>query len=555
MSVAPDSMAGGAGANFVGDNVLQSRPGRVRLLDCTLRDGGHINDGAFGRDAIKNVTRSLVEARADIVEIGFLWGEPCGEDVARFHTIADARKFLPADRGDTKFSLMADFIDLGHLEPCDGSIEFIRLSFKRERFGWALGTARMLMDKGYKVFINPVNCNVYTDEQYIAILREVNGLSPYGFSIVDTFGTMRVRDLTYRYGLVENNLDPGIAIGLHLHENLGLAYSLAQHFVQIASPVRDVVVDASLLGMGRVPGNLCIEQFMDHMNCEYGSGYRLEPAYDAIDDYIAPIKRETPWGYAIPYALSAKYGLHRTYAEYLVGKWKLYTSDIERILSRVGREKEELFDEGYIEGLYREYMSWPVDDGAAARELGVELEGRDILVIAPGASINEERGRVLRAASEGEPVVIGVHCAPDFVKVDYAFFANAKRYDALSGAQPRAREIVSSNLLRHHSPGNGALVFDYDSLCRAGDDYCDDSVVMCLQLLHRLGVRRLRVAGFDGFDGGRATFYIEGLARDGVDAGHTDRVLGVLGRRFSDMDIEFVTDSRYEGYKNGRDLK
>lgn len=263
----------------------------IRLLDCTLRDGGHIVAGKFGEEVIRNTIESLVEAGVDIIEVGFLWDQVYGADTARYFSISDVKRVLPKNKGKSKFSLMADFIDLEHLEPCDGTIDFIRLSFKRWRLDWGLNTAKILMDKGYKVFINPVNNNVYSDKEYIEVLEKVNQLHPYGFSIVDTFGVMRVRDLSHRYYLVENNLLPDITIGVHLHENLGLAFSLAQHIAQIANPTRKIVIDGSLLGMGRVPGNLCIEQIMDFMNEQYGKQYSLEPVYDAIDDYIAPIKQ------------------------------------------------------------------------------------------------------------------------------------------------------------------------------------------------------------------------------------------------------------------------
>lgn len=300
----------------------------IRLLDCTLRDGGQINNGVFGENVIRNVIKDLVAAKMDIIEVGFLWDKPYGTDTARYYTIEDVKRILPNDTGVSKFSLMADFIDLEHIEPYDGTIEYIRLSFKRSRWEWAMKTTEVLQDKGYKVFINPVNSNVYSDEEYIAVLKKVNGAKPYGFSIVDTFGTMRKYDLTRIFSLVHHNLNPEIVIGLHLHENLGLAYSLAQHYLEISVPYRNITIDCSLLGMGRVPGNLCSEQIMDHLNNEYNSDYDPAPALDAIDDFIAPIKSVYPWGYSIPYVLSAKYNLHRTYAEFLLEKKRLKTKDI-----------------------------------------------------------------------------------------------------------------------------------------------------------------------------------------------------------------------------------
>lgn len=479
---------------------------QIRLLDCTLRDGGHLNEGIFGKEVIKNVIKKLAEANVDIIEAGFLWDSDCDEDTARYHTIADVKRILPENCGNSKFALMADFIDLEHLEPCDGTIEFIRLSFKRHRLRWALDTAESLIGKGYKVFINPVNCNVYTDEQYLDVIRQVNGLHPYGFSIVDTFGVMRLRDLTYKYSLVENNLDKDITIGLHLHENLGLAYSLAQQFLQMANPKRSILIDASLLGMGRVPGNLCIEQIMDHLNFEYGNNYNPEPVFDAVDDYIAPIKKRVSWGYAIPYALSAKYNLHRTYAEFLMNKWKLRTSDIERILPMVSRDESEMFNRDYIENLYRQYMSVKVNDTKAFETVRSGIKGKEILLIAPGSSIKKSSGAIINFINEHNPVVIGIHCVPDFIEIDYEFYSNIKRFEVLNNSGNNSKVIVSSNLTRYDNVGD-AIVINYESLAFHNGDYCDDSVLMVLNMLKTIGCGSISVAGFDGIKNGRELLY------------------------------------------------
>lgn len=263
--------------------------GTVRLLDCTLRDGGHINQGAFGKNVIKATIENLVKAKIDIIEAGFLWNEETDDDTARFHTIEELKKYLPKDMGTSAISLMADNVDLSHLEAYDGTVEYIRLSFRKTEFDWAEKQLKILKKKGYKVFINPIHGSSFTDEEYLGIIKRVNKMQPYGFSIVDTFGAMRQSDLGRIYYLIEHNLDKDIVLGVHLHENLGLAYSLAQYILSIVSPVRDVIIDGSLFGMGKVPGNLCIEQFMDYMNNEYNATYAIEPVYDAIDEFIMPI--------------------------------------------------------------------------------------------------------------------------------------------------------------------------------------------------------------------------------------------------------------------------
>ena len=118
--------------------------------------------------------------------------------------------------------------------------------------------AHKIKEKGYKVSINPINIMGYSDEEILAIVKKVNEINPYQFSIVDTFGAMKRRDLDRIANLVDNNLNREIRLSLHLHENMSLSCLLAQNFIDLHLN-RPVAVDASLMGMGRIPGNLPIE--------------------------------------------------------------------------------------------------------------------------------------------------------------------------------------------------------------------------------------------------------------------------------------------------------
>lgn len=328
----------------------------IRLLDCTLRDGGHLNEGNFGEDTIRRIIQHLIDAQIDIIELGFLWNKSYDENVTRFQSLKDIKRILPKDYGQSKISVMTDYNNLQHLETNDGSIHYIRVIFKRHLIDWALDTVCMLQNKGYPCFMNPVNCNVYTDEEYLMLIKRVNEVKPYGFSIVDTFGVMRVEDLIARYYLVENNLNQDIVIGLHLHENLGLSYAMAQKYIEVANPLREHTLDGSLLGMGRDPGNLHIEQIANYINEKYGEYYNMHALYDAIDDDMARLLTKYHWGYSIPYALSGKYRIHRTYAETLMNMPHLSLSDMDNIMKSIDVSKAELFDKEYLEELCKKYI-------------------------------------------------------------------------------------------------------------------------------------------------------------------------------------------------------
>ncbi|MCM1231757.1 MAG: homocitrate synthase [Ruminococcus flavefaciens] len=521
----------------------------MRLLDCTLRDGGHITNGYFGERTIKYIIQKLVEARIDIIEVGFLWDTYCGKDSSRFLTIEDVRKVLPKDCGCSKISLMADYIDLDNLEDYDGTVEYIRMSFKRNRKEWAWKTLQILKKKGYKCFINPVNCNVYSDNEYLEIIKTVNELQPYGFSIVDTFGVMRLADLSSKYYLVENNLDKNIVVGIHLHENLGLAYSLAQHFISIHFPQRQIVIDGSLLGMGRVPGNLCIEQIMEHLNDCYGYNYVLSAAYDAIDDCIAPIKRNTPWGYTIPYALSAQNKLHRTYAEFLINKWKLKTSDIQNILCKIDKSEAEFFNEGYIESLYRDYLNVDYDDAADRELLRQELNHNNILIVAPSDSISYVREDIQKYSENGWKL-IAINFIPDFCHPDYVFYTNIKRIETESCGIPSfTKIIITSNLLRHIKDYDFAIY--YGRLAYHDGVYSEDSTLMLIQLLSLFEINQIAVAGFDGFARNRKNLYAEIMERDEKGEYKNEEVRQILKEKYNGMQLKYLTDSIYKNEVKG----
>ena len=129
-----------------------------------------------------------------------------------------------------------------------------------------------------------------------------------------------------------------------------------------------------MLGMGRVPGNLCMELIMDYMNKMQGRNYNVNPVLDGIDDHIIQLKQIEPWGYNIAYALSAKYNLHRNYSEFLLGTGKLRAKQINQILSQITPDKKTVFDKSYIEKLYLDFQSIQSDDTELMQKLEKELE-------------------------------------------------------------------------------------------------------------------------------------------------------------------------------------
>ena len=198
----------------------------TKLLDCTLRDGGYINDWNFGFHTIKSIIRQLVESQVDYVEVGFLRNCQYDRNKALYNNCGEIVPVLPQKRGNTLFTAMAlhNRYDINKLEDYDGkTIDAIRVTFHDYDIDEGLSFIEKAKEKGYKVFCNPINIMGYSDEMILNLLEKVNTIRPYAFSIVDTFGSMMKSDLLRIYSLIEHNLDNSIVIGLHLHENLALS--------------------------------------------------------------------------------------------------------------------------------------------------------------------------------------------------------------------------------------------------------------------------------------------------------------------------------------------
>ena len=90
----------------------------------------------------------------------------------------------------------------------------------------------------------------YTDQEYLELIEKANQLRPYAFYLVDSFGTMKRKEMLRFFYPIEHNLAEGIQVGFHSHNNLQLAYANAQTLVELGSS-RPLLIDASIQGMGR----------------------------------------------------------------------------------------------------------------------------------------------------------------------------------------------------------------------------------------------------------------------------------------------------------------
>lgn len=330
----------------------------IKVLDCTLRDGGYVNNFNFGETNIHKIVNSLSRAHTDVIELGFLKSGKHDINHTLFNYVSEAEQYTVDSVKNQEFCLMIrpDWYDINNLKKSD-NIKYIRFAFHYGDIELLKYQSKIAKKLGYEIFFNPVNVFGYTNNQLKKLLNVLNELKPKGIYIVDTFGSMLPKDLKKTFSIFNTLLDKDIALGLHLHENLSISLSLAIDFIELIGNSRECYIDSSINGMGRIPGNLCTELIMNYLNIyQKKEIYNLEEVYNLIDSIILKIKKSIPWGYSPEYSISAFCKVHRSYPEYFMN-YGLSLIDMSNIIHMIKlSNKGKEFDENYAKKLYNKYL-------------------------------------------------------------------------------------------------------------------------------------------------------------------------------------------------------
>lgn len=322
----------------------------IRITDCTIRDGGYLlnknSDPAF----IKGIMKGLADAGIDFVETGFLQTKISGETLVYANSV-DARKYLPQDKGRTQFLGFCDNsrYSAERLDPYDGkSFKWLRISFAKHEIDSSIDFCIKAQEMGYTVQFNPMDAISYSFEERAELIEKVNKVKPGSMSIVDTFGAMYLEDLKRIFIQMDSLLDSNIAIGLHSHDNLGLSTALAETMILLANESgRDVIVDGSLLGMGRGAGNASTELLASYLNEHHGANYNIPILLDTIQTFIDPIRNQVHWGYDLPMYICGTEHAHVDNVYYLAKETDCTAREMYEIIKSMPVSQRTRYGVGY----------------------------------------------------------------------------------------------------------------------------------------------------------------------------------------------------------------
>ncbi|WP_406538411.1 aldolase catalytic domain-containing protein [Fibrobacter sp.] len=480
---------------------------KIQLLDCTLRDGGYVNDWRFGYTNIVSMFERLVDANVDIIELGFLdERRPFDIDRTIFPDTKSADKIYGSL--DKKNAMVVGMIDYGtcaieNLSPCNESyLDGIRVIFKKGKMYPAMEFCRQVKALGYKVFAQLVSVNSYTDEEMMELIRLVNDVKPYAVSMVDTYGVLDDEWMLHIYKLLDENVDSEIGIGFHAHNNFQLGYSNALAFLRYEGK-HDLVVDGTLYGMGKSAGNAPIELVAMTLNKKYGGNYNIDAMLESINESVMEFYRKTPWGYKTFFYLCAKNKCHPNYLTDYEKEENLSVSMIDGLLSTIEPEdKKLLYDKGVGKHYYEYFIKEHVNEGTAINNFLDFVGNKKILLVGPGKNIGLQAKKVQKFVADEKPVIISVNYLPKEVTSDCVFITNPKRYHdmTLSLKEDRhtnVKTLATTNVTCRN--GQFDFVINRAPLLEKDEKIIDNSFLMLIKFLSNIGIKEVHCAGFDGY--------------------------------------------------------
>jgi 4-hydroxy 2-oxovalerate aldolase len=311
---------------------LSYRP-EIKVLDCTIRDGGLMNNHQFDDKVVRAVYETCVAAGIDYMELGYKAsrkGIKQGEHGCwKYCTEDDMRRVVGENKTDLKLTIMADAerCDYHHdiLPKKDSVVDVVRVATYINQIPTALDMVKDAHDKGYETTVNLMAASIIPERELDEGLEMLAKSEARTIYLVDSFGAFYSEQMKYMVKKYLAHCKPaGKEVGVHTHNNLQLAYAnTIEGIIQGAN-----FLDATMAGLGRGAGNCPMELLIGFL---HNPKYQLRPILECVQNHIEPMRAKLLWGYDLPYLLTGLRNLHpRAAIQFKEGELRGEKGDILR---------------------------------------------------------------------------------------------------------------------------------------------------------------------------------------------------------------------------------
>lgn len=284
----------------------------ITLLDCTIRDGGLMNDHAFNDETVKAVYNACVQAGIDYMELGYKGSKKIfsPDEFGRWKFCAeeDIRRIVGENDTSLKLSVMADAERTDYhtdiLPKEESVLDMIRVASYIHQIPTALDMIKDAHDKGYETTINLMAVSTVNEHELNEALALLASSEVDVIYLVDSFGALYSEQVQYymrKYLHYAKSKQK--QVGMHAHNNQQLAYANTIEAIVMGANM----LDGSMAGLGRGAGNCPIESLLGFL---HNPKFHLRPVLQCIQEQIEPLRKDLLWGFDIPYMITGLLNQH-----------------------------------------------------------------------------------------------------------------------------------------------------------------------------------------------------------------------------------------------------
>lgn len=383
----------------------------INFLDCTLRDGGYYNSWDFSEPLVCQYLEAMKAAGVDAVELGFRSTKNAGFKGASAFTTDSFLRGLVIPKG-LVIGVMVNGSELvgggsqvetlQQLFPVDASespVDLVRIACHIHEFEAALPAVDWLKEKGYRVGFNLMQIADCAEKEVKALAKQASSHKLDVLYFADSMGSMGPDEVSQVIACLRSEWSG--SIGIHTHDNLGLALS------NTLRSLDDGVcwVDSTVTGMGRGPGNARTEELAIEIAARRGCMVNLVPLMSLLRKHFKPMQSSFGWGTNPYYYLAGKYGIHPTYIQEMLGDSRYNEEDVLAVIEHLRVEGGKKFSFSQLDtarGLYRKEPqgNW------CSKEV---FAGRDVLLLGSGSGVDRHRKALEGYIRQFKPVVVALN--------------------------------------------------------------------------------------------------------------------------------------------------
>lgn len=485
---------------------------KLKVLDCTLRDGGYYNNWKFSKSQILEYLDSVHQSNIDFIEIGFRF----------FNKNPDFGKLAFSDdnfirtlglKNKIKYSVMINSIDLIKdknliltkkifKKKKQSKISTVRIAVNYNHIFDIVGHLNFLKKQGYSVIINLMQIHKITEiklRDFLFFLKK-NKIKVFYFA--DSFGSLKPNDVKKICLNVKKYWKNDF--GIHAHDNCG--YALANTLEAFNNGA--TFLDSTIMGMGRGAGNTSTESLIIELSNLGFKKYKTKPIYSLTNSFFKKLKQKYKWGSSIYYHLAAIKNIHPSYIQELLFDNRYKHDEIINIILNLSKIKNVYsYNSETIKKISKKEFN--------SKKINLSkfwCTDKNILILGQGKSVSLDKNKIIKFAKNNQCLVLSLNINQYFLnkQIDYYVVSDTKRYSLDQHNYKNLEKIILPlNILEKFSYKKNENLINYNLETKQNTFHVNDkgcilpnelAIGYAIALCKFGDAKKIYLAGFDGYD-------------------------------------------------------